>query len=87
MKIRNLMAVGLMVAGFGTVAQAQPYYGAPPIVRRVEADRRVIAHERMELRCAPNGYVAAHEYRELRAAERRLAWDRQAMQNRYPGRW
>jgi hypothetical protein len=27
MKIRNLMTIGLMVAGFATMAQAQSYYG------------------------------------------------------------
>lgn len=101
MKIRNLMTIGLMVAGFATMAQAQSYYGggyAPgryaereqrfyerrdigrdlrvreDLVRRIEADRRAVEHERWELRNAPR-FAEGHEFRELRGAEERLESD------------
>ena len=45
MKIRNLMTLGLMVAGFATMAQAQSYYGggynAPG---RYAAGREQVSH-------------------------------------------
>ena len=103
MKIRNLMTIGLMVAGFATMAQAQSYYGggynAPGryaagreqrfderrdigrdlrvrenLMRRIEADRRAVEHERWELRNSP-WFAAGHEYRELHAAQERLEND------------
>ena len=103
MKIRNLLTIGLMVAGFATMAQAQNYYGsvynAPgryveqrderrdigrdlrvreDLNRRIEADRRAVEHERWELRHS-YGYVAAHESRELQAAQFRLDNDYRAL--------
>ena len=102
MKIRNVMTIGLMVAGFATMAQAQSYYGrgydAPgryaereqrfderrdigrdlrvreDLIRRIEADRRAVEHERWELRNS-RGFAASHEFRELRAAQERLERD------------
>ena len=96
MKIRNLMTIGLMVAGFATMAQAQTYYGGgynsgggerferrdigrdlrvrEDLERRIEADRRAVDRERWEARRAP-GFVAGHEYRELRQAQERLECD------------
>ena len=44
------------------------------LYRRIEADRRAVEHERWELRNSP-GYLAGHEYRELREAEERLGRD------------
>ena len=99
MKIRTLMTIGLMAAGFATIAQAQALYGGSPapgaryidqraerrdigrdlrvrehLLRRIEADRRAVERERWELRHS-SGFAAGHEYRELRAAEDRLARD------------
>ena len=103
MKIRNLMTIGLIVAGFATMAQAQSYYGGgynptpagryvteqrrdigrdlrvrEDLIRRIEADRRAVDHERWELRNS-RGFAAGHEYRELRAAEERLECDRREL--------
>ena len=44
------------------------------LLRRIEADRRAVEHERWELRDSPY-FAAGHEYRELRAAEERLEGD------------
>jgi hypothetical protein len=100
MKIRNLMTIGMLVAGCATLGQAQTVYGPGhndprftgrdlgmrgEAVRRVEADRRQVEHERVDLRYA-NRYVAARDSRELRAAEARLQCDRLALERR-PGRW
>jgi hypothetical protein len=89
MKLRNLMTIGLMVAGLSTAAQAQTYYGAPGVrgdlARRVAIDRRVVERERVDLRYA-NRFNVGPEVRGLRASEARLACDRRALR-RYPGRW
>ncbi len=98
MKIRNLMTMGLLVAGCAAMAQAQNYgYSVPAhryaetrfderrdigrdlrvrenLLRRIEADRRAVEHERRELRYA-SWYNAGHESRELRAAQERLDCD------------
>jgi hypothetical protein len=92
MKIRTLMTAGFLVAGLGTMAQAQSYYAPGPynnpvgrdlhqraaIEQRVEADRCAIARERAELRYAP-GYAVRHEARELNSAQWRLQHDERAL--------
>lgn len=44
------------------------------LMRRIEADRRAVEHERWELRNA-SWYSAGHEFRELCAAQERLERD------------
>ena len=98
MKSRNLLAIGLAMAGFATMAQAQTYYNGnyvgrdlrmrDNLVRRVEADRRQVERERIDLRYA-NRYNAGREFRELNAAHARLECDRRELRaaRAYPGRW
>ena len=89
MKIRNLMTIGLLVAGCATMAQAQDFYGQrrdvgrdlrvrEDICRRIEADRRAVEHERAELRYS-GPYRAGHEWRELQAARERLNYDERSL--------
>jgi hypothetical protein len=73
MKLRNLISVGLMATGLAVTAQAQGLYRERnEMVRRVEADRRAVEHERREARFY-------RDRRDLRIAQERLERDARAL--------
>ena len=69
MKLRNLMTVGLLMAGFGAAAQAQSYYGGGYNQPGRYAEQR---YERQEI---------GRDLRQREALERRVEFDRRAVEH------